>query len=101
MVVLGKRKGDTVPSTDAKRVKDGATLWSPSADLVAFSNWTKFSNLVNERFKLSLKTPQELWQWSVDNLEDFWGACWDFTGMVASQPYTKVIEDKEKMPGSR
>ncbi|KAG6974491.1 hypothetical protein JG688_00003055 [Phytophthora aleatoria] len=101
MAVLGKRKGDEAPARDAKRVKDEAPLWTPPSDLVASSNWTKFTELVNERFKLSLKAPQELWQWSVDNLEDFWGTCWDFTGMVASQPYTKVIEHKEKMPGAK
>ncbi|KAG6968623.1 hypothetical protein JG687_00003685 [Phytophthora cactorum] len=101
MAVQGKRKGDEAPARDAKRVKDEAPLWTPPSGLVASSNWTKFTELVNERFKLSLKTPQELWQWSVDNLEDFWGTCWDFTGMVASQPYTKVIEHKEKMPGAK
>ncbi|ETL79417.1 acetoacetate-CoA ligase [Phytophthora nicotianae] len=101
MAVLGKRKGDEVPAHDAKRAKDEAPLWTPPSDLVASSNWTKFTELVNKRFKLSLKTPQELWEWSVDNLEDFWGACWDFTGMAASQPYSNVIEDKEKMPGAK
>eukprot|EP00644_Phytophthora_capsici_P014068 jgi/Phyca11/4697/fgenesh1_pm.PHYCAscaffold_3_\ len=96
-MVLGKRKGGESPANDAKRAKE--EVWTPPSDLLASSNWTKFTQLVNDRFKLALKTPQELWQWSVDNLEDFWGACWDFTGMVSSQPYTKVIEDKEKMPG--
>ncbi|KAG6578054.1 acetoacetate-CoA ligase [Phytophthora cinnamomi] len=107
MAVLGKRKGDDAVATDAKRAAvskgdvDEGPLWTPSPELLASSNWTKFTQLVNERFKLSLESPQELWKWSVDNLEQFWEACWDFTGMISSQPYTKVIEDKEKMPGAK
>ncbi|EGZ26489.1 hypothetical protein PHYSODRAFT_297189 [Phytophthora sojae] len=99
MAVLGKRKGDGVEVGKGER--DEAPLWTPPAELLASSNWTKFTQQVNERFKLSLETPQELWKWSVENLEQFWEACWEFTGMVSSQPYSKVIEDKDKMPGAK
>ncbi|RLN60039.1 hypothetical protein BBJ29_004075 [Phytophthora kernoviae] len=107
MAVLGKRKGDGVAANDAKRLngaketKEKDDLWTPPLSLLESSNWTKFTQLVNKRHGLTLEKPQDLWQWSVDNLEQFWEAAWDFTGMISSQPYTKVIMDKEKMPGAK
>ncbi len=32
----------------------------------------------------------ELWQWSVDELEDFWANVWEFCGVRASRP-TSVL----------
>ncbi|KAF4316498.1 hypothetical protein BBO99_00007456 [Phytophthora kernoviae] len=107
MAVLGKRKGDGVATNDAKRLngaketKEKDDLWTPPLSLLESSNWTKFTQLVNKHHGLTLEKPQDLWQWSVDNLEQFWEAAWDFTGMISSQPYTKVIMDKEKMPGAK
>jgi acetoacetyl-CoA synthetase len=42
----------------------------------------------------------ELWHWSVDALEDFWAAIWDFFEVRASQPYEQVLGDRS-MPGAR
>jgi acetoacetyl-CoA synthetase len=42
----------------------------------------------------------ELWRWSVDSLEDFWAAIWDFFGVRASRPYERVL-DAHVMPGAR
>ncbi|KAG7400206.1 hypothetical protein PHYBOEH_006745 [Phytophthora boehmeriae] len=107
MAVLGKRKGESVAACDPKRLdvakesKEQDVLWTPPSSLLASSNWTKFTQLVSKRYGLTLKKPQDLWQWSVDHLEQFWAEVWDFTGMVSSQPYTQVIMDKEKMPGAK
>ena len=42
----------------------------------------------------------ELWQWSVDDLEDFWAGIWEFCGVRASKPYERVLGSHE-MPGTR
>ncbi len=41
----------------------------------------------------------ELWQWSVDELEDFWADIWEFCGVRASKPYERVLASHE-MPGT-
>ena len=41
----------------------------------------------------------ELWQWSVDELEDFWAGIWEFCGVRASKPYERVLASHE-MPGT-
>src|ERR1044072_5601794 len=39
-----------------------------------------------------------LWQWSVDDLEGFWGSIWDFFGVAGS--YHRVLASRE-MPGAQ
>ncbi len=43
---------------------------------------------------------EELWRWSVAELEQFWAGIWEFCGVRASQPYTRVLSSHE-MPGAR
>ena len=40
-----------------------------------------------------------LWQWSVDNLEDFWASIWDYFEVRAETPYERVLGSRE-MPGA-
>ena len=42
----------------------------------------------------------ELWRWSVEEIEDFWAAIWEFCGVRASKPYEQVLSSHE-MPGAR
>src|SRR3954447_26417630 len=43
---------------------------------------------------------QALWEWSVTELEEFWGSIWDFFEVEASAPYSKVLAERV-MPGAR
>ena len=42
----------------------------------------------------------ELWRWSVADLEGFWAALWDFFGVRAHAPYERVLSARS-MPGAR
>ena len=76
-------------------------LWQPSAAFTEKSNMARFMNEVNQRHNLSLGDYQELWQWSVDHIADFWALFWDFSGIIASKPYEQVVDDPSKMPGAK
>jgi acetoacetyl-CoA synthetase len=41
----------------------------------------------------------ELWAWSVNDLEAFWGSLWEYFGVEASRPYARVLGRRE-MPGA-
>ncbi len=41
----------------------------------------------------------ELWRWSVDDLEDFWASIWEFFGVRASHAYEEVLHS-HRMPGA-
>ncbi|MCG8637225.1 MAG: acetoacetate--CoA ligase [Desulfobacterales bacterium] len=76
-------------------------LWQPSEQRIHSTNMYRFMSKVNDRFGKNFKDYPALWEWSVDNLEDFWALAWDFLDIKASQPYEQVIRDKDKMPGAK
>ena len=76
-------------------------LWSPAPDRVADANITRFIAEVNRRHGLALDGYPALWRWSVDNLEAFWLAVWDFCGVKAATRGERVLADADKMPGAR
>lgn len=76
-------------------------LWQPSEDRIKSTNMYRFMTLVNEKFNKDFKEYARLWEWSVENLEDFWATTWDFIGIKASTPYGKAIDDPKKMPGAK
>ncbi|MBU8849380.1 MAG: acetoacetate--CoA ligase [Desulfobacterales bacterium] len=76
-------------------------LWQPSEARIKSTNMYRFMNLVNDKFDQDFKEYSALWEWSVDNLEDFWATAWDFLDIKASRPYEKAIDDPGKMPGAK
>ncbi len=76
-------------------------LWEPSEEQIASTNMYRFMTIVNEKFNKNFTDYSRLWEWSVENLEDFWATAWDFLDINASVPYEKVIQDKDKMPGAK
>ena len=63
-------------------------LWE-NEDREATSMWA-FLQKVNSKYRLDLKTYDELHAWSVQNVAEFWGETWEFTGMQSATPYSRV-----------
>ncbi|MGB8720264.1 MAG: acetoacetate--CoA ligase [Desulfobacterales bacterium] len=76
-------------------------LWQPSQDRILKTNMYRFIQFINERHGKNFSDYPALYQWSVDNIADFWAAIWDFADIRASQPYSEVIDDATKMPGAK
>ena len=51
-----------------------------------------FKDEINNKFGLKLQTYNDLYQWSIDNISDFWAETWKFTGIRASKPYDIVSD---------
>ncbi len=78
----------------------GKLLWTPSEERVQQTNMYRFMHRINDKYKKDFREYSDLYAWSVANIEDFWTEMWDFAGIIASQPYEKVIDDPTKMPGA-
>ncbi len=74
-------------------------VWTPSPERVASATITRYREWLNETRGLTLEDYADLWQWSVDELEDFWASIWDFFAVEASEPYERVLTSHE-MPGA-
>ena len=76
-------------------------LWKPSPAAIAASNMTAFSRLVHSRYCVNVDRYADLHQWSVENLEDFWCALWDFAHIVAATRGEVALTDGDRMPGAK
>jgi acetoacetyl-CoA synthetase len=70
-------------------------LWTPSEERVERAWITRFARAVGRDGDYPA-----LWRWSVEDLEGFWGAVWDFFAVDASSPYERVLGRRE-MPGAQ
>ena len=50
----------------------------------------QFKQIIEKKYHVSFEDYEALRQWSIDNVNDFWEEVWHFTGIKASEPFTKV-----------
>ncbi|KAJ2768294.1 hypothetical protein GGI18_005619, partial [Coemansia linderi] len=70
-------------------------LWTPK-DVTATGTF-RFKQFVNSKRGLSLETYDDLYAWSVTDIESFWADVWEFTGTVSSEQYTQILESEKAM----
>ncbi len=74
-------------------------LWQPSAELVENARLTEFMRWLEADRGLRFDDYDALWRWSVDDLEGFWDAIWDFFGVQADGERGTVLSSRA-MPGA-
>jgi len=79
----------------------GKMLWKPSEERVKQTNMYRFLQTVNEKFGKNFTDYPSLYDWSVENIPDFWATTWDFVDIKAEAPYDDVVVDLDKMPGAK
>jgi acetoacetyl-CoA synthetase len=86
--------------TGAVADQPGAVLWTPPADARQSTEIGRYLTwLENERGR-AFAGYDELWTWSVEDLEGFWGSIWDYFQIRAHKPYDRVLSSRA-MPGAR
>ncbi|MBA4368581.1 MAG: acetoacetate--CoA ligase [Desulfobacterium sp.] len=76
-------------------------LWKPTDDRIQHTNMYRFMNTVNKKYGKSFMEYNDLYHWSVDNIADFWETFWDFSDILVSELYSKVLDNPKKMPGAK
>jgi acetoacetyl-CoA synthetase len=73
-------------------------MWTPSPERVERSNMTRYLRWLRERRGLHLGSYDDLWRWSVDDLDGFWASIWDFFEVGGPAPGPAIAE--RRMPGA-
>lgn len=76
-------------------------LWVPSEERKKSSNIVKFMNFVNKRHGKDFSDYLPLYQWSVENIAEFWSSVWDFVDIKHEKKYDFVVDDPYNMPKTR
>tara|TARA_A100001391_G_scaffold149199_1_gene106716 strand:+ start:1349 stop:3325 length:1977 start_codon:yes stop_codon:yes gene_type:complete len=77
-----------------------APLWRPDAERVANARITDYQRWLEHGKGLVFEDYQQLWEWSVEHIEDFYASLWDYFDIRHSAPYERVL-DGHAMPGAK
>lgn len=80
-------------------VNEGDLLWTPGRERIEQAQLTRFMRWLEREHHRKFANYTELWQWSVDDLEGFWQAIWDYFHIKSSAPHSRVLADRT-MPGA-
>ena len=100
--VVGSRAPHPKPAAAGSLggVLEGERLWTPSPERTTEANVTRFAHWLTEERGLRFESYDELWRWSVSDLEGFWGTLWDYFDVRSSAPYSAVLGSRN-MPGAQ
>ncbi|MER7606471.1 acetoacetate--CoA ligase [Nocardioides sp. NPDC127503] len=87
-------------SATQQQFEQGDVVWTPPADVLSTSRVGEFLAWLARERGLEMITHEELWRWSVTDLDGFWSAVWEFFEVQAHAPYDTVLASRE-MPGAR
>jgi acetoacetyl-CoA synthetase len=78
---------------------EGTLLWEPSEELKENARISDYMEWLKAEKDLSFGDYNQLWEWSVTDLEGFWATVWEYCDIKASKPYEKVLGER-MMPGT-
>jgi len=78
---------------------DPEKLWEPPAELVERARMTEYMRWLAAERGLEFDGYDDLWRWSVTDLDGFWSSIWDFFEVQADGGYDRVLSSHE-MPGA-
>ena len=81
-------------------VKEGTVLWTPSETIKEEAKITAYMKWLNARNGFSFETYEELWKWSVTDIENFWGSIWQYFQVNSYTPYESVLKERT-MPNAK
>ena len=76
-------------------------LWYPAPERQQQTNMMEFIKTVNNRYGTNFTNYAQLYQWSIDNISDFWASMWDFGEVIASGSFAQVARNWDDMLGCR
>jgi acetoacetyl-CoA synthetase len=79
--------------------KEGELLWTPRPDFAQSSQLAQFMEWLRGKRGLDFPDYAALREWSVDRIEDFWAALWEYFAIESSTAYSCVLKERV-MPGA-
>ncbi|MGW5513286.1 acetoacetate--CoA ligase [Nocardia africana] len=80
-----------------------APQWVPTTERISEARITDFARYVHNRYGVCTDDYRQLWQWSVDDVGEFWRALWDYfdLGPTPAHVLSGVMPDAHWFPEVR
>ena len=85
-------------NTLAPTARRAEKLWEPTPERIERATMTRYMRWLEHERGPEFGSYEELWRWSVDELEDFWGSIWEFFDVRSSGSHEQVLAERV-MPG--
>jgi acetoacetyl-CoA synthetase len=79
--------------------RQGDVLWTPPPDARATTQLGRYMDFLRDERGRDFAEYEDLWRWSIEDLEGFWGSIWDFFQIQAHTPPERVL-GSQAMPGA-
>ncbi|MFQ6607143.1 MAG: acetoacetate--CoA ligase [Fidelibacterota bacterium] len=76
-------------------------MWQATTDQVQQTQMDQFRKRINENYELQLESYNQLHDWSINHIPEFWAEIWTWSGVIYSEPYRDVVDNLTKMPGAK
>jgi len=80
-------------------VNEPELLWTPSRERIEGATLTRYEAFLAETLGIRFSSYEQLWRWSVEDLEAFWASLVNFCSVRFEQPGSGVLGRRE-MPGA-
>lgn len=80
-------------------VDEGDVIWKPAPDARQTTKIGRYMDWLETEHGLEFANYDELWQWSVDDLDAFWRTIWDYFDIQSATPVGDTLGRRE-MPGA-
>lgn len=74
-------------------------IWIPSKERIDNSNMKVFLDYINSIRKLNFNSYDELYKWSISEIDEFWESIWNYSEIRYSKKYDEIISSYD-MPGA-
>lgn len=81
-------------------LQEGRLLWQPGEESKANAAVNDYLSWLKQKRRLPFSSYQQLWEWSVENIEDFWESIWHYFDIQSTSPYDAILPLRS-MPGAR
>ncbi|SET00085.1 acetoacetyl-CoA synthetase [Oceanobacillus limi] len=82
-----------------ERIEEGTLLWEPNEQQKVNSNIYQYMNWLKSHKKLHFSDYHSLWEWSVQEIEEFWESIWQYFDIQSDGTYESVLTTHQ-MPGA-
>lgn len=70
-------------------------IWTPSAERIHHSNMSAFMRYAEQIIHKPISNYNELYDWSVTDIEEFWKSVWITAGIIHSKKYKKILSGRD------
>ena len=74
-------------------------LWKP--DSKKETKMAELTAIINHNHDQKIKNYEQLHNWSINHIPEFWEEIWNYCNIIHSESYTQVVNDVKLMPGAK